>query len=982
MKNVFVRHLLLLLLFIGSSTTALAETFTVNRIRYTIIKDSHYCSVASGGIYTGDIVIPEEVTYKSTTYKVVSVDPSAFSDKITLMSVTLPATVVMIGSKAFDGCTGLKSINLNNCVMIDTYAFKGCKALQEVTLDSCGYICKYAFQNCTSLKTVTTHVPDYYGTYVGDYAFENCTSLSSANYNNILCYLGDGAFKNCTSLQSMTALGVKSMYNQTTEPDTLNNYVFYGCSSLEHLQFGVSRYGIKVGDYAFYGCSSLKSVPWWEQTVKVGASAFEGSGVVSIPTNSIEEIGAKGFKDCAYLATASLYSVKTLGKQTFSNCSGLKELILGDNFQTYSSNTFERCSGFQKVACGSKSCNWDFAKGLSSSTNLYIRPSVCDNVKVVTQAQLYMLDGNKTYGYYYFDDIKSRLTSISFTVKDLRGNAISTSCGITDPTDPTSRIYPNSTGQYTFTRLSRATEYTFRTYYSDEEIKFKTSTPTVTMSANTWLAAYSTRVSAFTNSTDDVLKELGIMQDNNRIAQIGDSIYRSGFRIGSAQKVKPYAVFNDKDYVYGDEQIITLNQLTDAIKIETTDLTQTKATLHITVSPDTTVTVTRIRYKIDDAASYKLLPQDGNISVEGMVPGQAFSCEVYVRCSEGTGDKTATFKTKTLSPKVSTSLTSTTAKLTGAYTIIDATKKDDYFTVNGTKYEGNELFLTSLTPDSTYKVTYTVTSEEGTTETKTATFKTPSLTLTTLQPKVVSNGCAVVAASTNISDKETNVGFQWIKYQYKDIPTMAPKEGNAAVYDGNMEAYIKNLQSEAYNVRSFYKSATGKYYYGEWITFDPTDFSYLEPTVHTYEALEASENVAKVKGYVMQGTDDIIEQGFEYWGANTSQAKAQRVKFAASENTATVISSGQVMTAELTNLLSGTAYSFRAYASTTNGTTYGEEQSFTTLGVSGIADVTDCEQEVKIEGYYDLSGRKYDKPQPGITIIRYTDGTTRKIAKK
>ena len=58
-------------------------------------------------------------------------------------------------------------------------------------------------------------------------------------------------------------------------------------------------------------------------------------------------------------------------------------------------------------------------------------------------------------------------------------------------------------------------------------------------------------------------------------------------------------------------------------------------------------------------------------------------------------------------------------------------------------------------------------------------------------------------------------------------------------------------------MRAFYKSANDNYYYGEWVTFDQTDFSYFEPTIRTYEAIDVGSSSAKVKAYVLAGTDEI-----------------------------------------------------------------------------------------------------------------------------
>ncbi len=240
-----------------------------------------------------------------------------------------------------------------------------------------------------------------------------------------------------------------------------------------------------------------------------------------------------------------------------------------------------------------------------------------------------------------------------------------------------------------------------------------------------------------------------------------------------------------------------------------------------------------------------------------------------------------------------------------------------------------------------------------------------------------------MATTTNISEEETNVGFQWKKY---DAPeSLKPSEGYSAIYDGQLEGYIRNLQSTSYyNVRAFYKSAAGNYHYGDWVTFDPSDFSYFEPTVHTYAAEAVTASSARVKGYVLAGTDEITEQGFEYWPLGTDESKARSVRAmkaeSAPDGVQTVFAKGQVMTVELSDLHPATTYCLRAFVKTSAGKTYGEEQTFTTSGLpSGIAEAGTAVTAAAVEGYYDLNGRKWGVPQRGINIIRYTDGTTRKV---
>ena len=85
--------------------------------------------------YTGDIVIPATVEDNSITYDVIS-----------------------IGSSAFEGCTGLTSVEIPNSVTtIWYYAFQGCTGLTSVTIPgSVTKILNQAFYNCSNLTSITS----------------------------------------------------------------------------------------------------------------------------------------------------------------------------------------------------------------------------------------------------------------------------------------------------------------------------------------------------------------------------------------------------------------------------------------------------------------------------------------------------------------------------------------------------------------------------------------------------------------------------------------------------------------------------------------------------------------------------------------------------------------------------------------------------------------------------------------------------------
>ena len=79
-----------------------------------------------------------------------------FASCTSLKTVTLPSTVIEIGSYAFYECDSLEEINLGNCTELTSIgdgAFDHCESLKTVTLpSSVTTIDKWAFGNCTSLE--------------------------------------------------------------------------------------------------------------------------------------------------------------------------------------------------------------------------------------------------------------------------------------------------------------------------------------------------------------------------------------------------------------------------------------------------------------------------------------------------------------------------------------------------------------------------------------------------------------------------------------------------------------------------------------------------------------------------------------------------------------------------------------------------------------------------------------------------------------
>lgn len=126
-KTIYLRSLILSLLWISVVSTFATE-IKINGINYSLSADKQEAEVVKNyPNYSGNIIIPEEIEYNSTLYRVTSIRYSAFSDCDGLTSVTIPNSVTSIGNYTFSGCKGLTSVTIPNSVTsIGTDAFEEC----------------------------------------------------------------------------------------------------------------------------------------------------------------------------------------------------------------------------------------------------------------------------------------------------------------------------------------------------------------------------------------------------------------------------------------------------------------------------------------------------------------------------------------------------------------------------------------------------------------------------------------------------------------------------------------------------------------------------------------------------------------------------------------------------------------------------------------------------------------------------------------
>ena len=162
-RKIWLVRLSLALGCLATAMTVQAASITVDGINYTTNVTKKEATVAKYTInknpadtlfYTGDIVIPEKITYEGVEYTVVATAANSFVDCKDVTSVQLPATCVTIARNTFKGCSSLtKSPIPETAISVGSGVFNGCTSLEEVILvPGWNKPVSEEFANCPNLK--------------------------------------------------------------------------------------------------------------------------------------------------------------------------------------------------------------------------------------------------------------------------------------------------------------------------------------------------------------------------------------------------------------------------------------------------------------------------------------------------------------------------------------------------------------------------------------------------------------------------------------------------------------------------------------------------------------------------------------------------------------------------------------------------------------------------------------------------------------
>ena len=303
--------------------------------------------------YTGDVIIPESVTYEGVTYTVNKIGDHAFRNCTNLTSVTIPNSVTSIGNHAFYKCTNLSSFNIPNSVTsIGEFAFSGC-----------------------DLKTIISLIEEPLMVLFGDFD----PFFDDNIFNNTILYVPKGTiekymntrvWKNFRHIEEMDSSGGEKPDNPSIEePGSDDGSTISGsCGETVNYSYDKASRTLTIfGKGAIYDYDNgSNKVPWSSYAAdiqkieiksgitSIGYFAFyqcRNVTSLSIPA-TVGYIGSSAFEDCTSLTSLSLNDgLLYIGGSAFEGCTGLKTLSIPSTVNSISINSFKNCKGITDVYC-------------------------------------------------------------------------------------------------------------------------------------------------------------------------------------------------------------------------------------------------------------------------------------------------------------------------------------------------------------------------------------------------------------------------------------------------------------------------------------------------------------------------------------------------------------------------------------------------------------------------------------------------------
>ena len=271
----------------------------------------------------------------------------AFFNCTSLTSITIPNSVTSLGESAFSGCSGLTSITIPNSVTsIGNSAFSGCSGLTSITIpNSVTSIGNWGLSRCSSLTSVT--IPNSVKS-IGNFAFYKCSGLTFITIGNSVTSIGESTFYGCEGLIDVTCLA-------ESVPSTKSDAFAY--SSINNATLHVPESSIET----------YKSTEPWKRFKEIVALSDNENPIVingiyyTLDTsnktakmtsllNNISEIAIP----FSITSNSLEYIITSIGERAFSNGTNLISITIPQSIREIGDYAFSGCTKLFEVYCNAE----------------------------------------------------------------------------------------------------------------------------------------------------------------------------------------------------------------------------------------------------------------------------------------------------------------------------------------------------------------------------------------------------------------------------------------------------------------------------------------------------------------------------------------------------------------------------------------------------------------------------------------------------
>ena len=320
------------------------------------------CYVNSvGSCQDAEIYIPWKSPSGDT---VIAIGSGAFSGVDTMISITLPSTLLEIKDAAFSGCHRLVEI-INHSELEIALFGEDNGGISDNALMVHNGSSKIVIQD--DFKFVTVDGVNYLVDYIGNGA----ELRLPASYNGERYNVYNSAFKGHSEIRSLNVPGAV---------DRIYDRAFYGCNGITE---AVVSEGVKaIGDAAFGACSSIESI----------TLPFVGDCGTENYSNFGYIFGGVGYEHNSESVPSSLKRVVITGgtaiyARAFWECSGLESITLPESLISIGEYAFYACRGLVSITLPSNLSS--IADGAFSS---------CRIAEVINKSGLIITPGDSSYG--------------------------------------------------------------------------------------------------------------------------------------------------------------------------------------------------------------------------------------------------------------------------------------------------------------------------------------------------------------------------------------------------------------------------------------------------------------------------------------------------------------------------------------------------------------------------------------------------------